>query len=100
MSFLSIEASASKGWTILSGKKKISFEKSMLRLEEIVASLETGELGLEQGMTLYREGMACAKLCRDELEKARHELEIWQAGMNRSADVEDFLEDDSPHGEE
>ena len=29
-------------------------------------------------MTLYKEGAACARYCRQQLDKARHELEMWQ----------------------
>ena len=58
--------------------RKKSFEATMARLEEIVASLEQGDQTLESGMALYREGVAAARGLREQLEKARHELTVWQ----------------------
>ncbi len=62
-------------------KDERRFEDSMKRLEEIVAALEDPELSLEEGMSLYKEGAQCSRYCREKLEKAKHELEIWQNGM-------------------
>ena len=67
----------------MSTKTDNSFEKKMARLQEIVALLESGELPLEKGMALYKEGAACSRYCREQLDKARHELEIWQDGQAR-----------------
>ena len=66
-----------------------SFEKNMKRLEEIVAALESPDLSLEDGMALYREGAQCASQCRQALEKAKHELEMWQDG---NVTIPDFQE--------
>ena len=67
----------------MSAKTDNTFEKKMARLQEIVAALENGDLPLEKGMALYKEGAACSRYCREQLEKARHELEIWQDGQAR-----------------
>lgn len=56
------------------------FEERMKRLEQIVDALESPDISLEAGMALYREGALCARFCREKLEKARHELEMWQDG--------------------
>lgn len=56
-----------------------SFEKNMKRLEEIVTLLESPDLSLEEALSLYKEGTQCSRLCRQELETAKHELEILQA---------------------
>lgn len=53
------------------------FEKKMKRLEEITALLDAGDLSLEDSLKLYREGMRCSRFCREELEKARHEVQVW-----------------------
>lgn len=73
--------------------KTDTFEKKMTRLQEIVTALESGDLPLEKGMTLYKEGAACARQCREQLEKARHELEIWQDGQTHS--VNDLVESEN-----
>lgn len=62
----------------MSAKNDNLFEKKLARLQEIVGALESGDLPLEKGMALYKEGATCARYCRQQLDKARHELEIWQ----------------------
>ena len=64
----------------MSAGKENHFEKKMIRLQEIVTALESGDLPLEEGMALYREGAECSRFCREQLEKARHELSLWQDG--------------------
>ena len=68
----------------MSPKKENLFEKKMARLQEIVSALESGDLPLEEGMALYNEGAACSRFCREQLEKARHELSLWQDGELKS----------------
>lgn len=68
----------------MSPKKENLFEKKMARLQEIVSALESGDLPLEEGMALYKEGAACSRFCREQLEKARHELSLWHDGELKS----------------
>lgn len=81
-------------------RKGKAFEDNMKRLEEIVQALEAPEVSLEQGITLYKEGAQCVKLCREQLEKARQELKVWQVegqddgGSGLAEPVDD--EDDDP----
>lgn len=56
--------------------QKPAFEKQMERLQKIVEELERGDLPLEKGVLLYKEGQALATACRNRLEKARHEVGI------------------------
>lgn len=62
----------------MAAKKEPLFEDKLKRLQEIVAALESPNISLEEGMALYKEGAECSRFCREKLEKARHELEIWQ----------------------
>ena len=64
----------------MKGKKALRFEEAMTRLQEIVAALEDGDQPLEKGIALYKEGAALARFCREQLEKARHEISVWQEG--------------------
>ena len=64
----------------MKGRKTLRFEEAMKRLQEIVAALEDGEQPLEKGIALYKEGAALARFCREQLEKARHEIMVWQEG--------------------
>lgn len=51
--------------------KTQSFEKNIERLQQIVSQLESGELPLEKGVALYKEGQLLAASCREQLEAAR-----------------------------
>ena len=53
---------------------KISFEKSLSRLEEISSLLDSEGLGLEEAIKLYEEGINLSKQCTEMLKKA--ELKI------------------------
>ncbi|GFH62683.1 MAG: exodeoxyribonuclease VII small subunit [Candidatus Desulfovibrio kirbyi] len=71
----------------MSSPPENSFEKNMERLQEIVSVLESVDLSLEKGMELYREGVRCSRLCREQLEKARHEIAVLQDG-----ELQNFME--------
>lgn len=73
----------------MSASKKNLFEKKMARLQEIVAALEKGDLPLEEGMALYKEGAECSRFCREQLEKAKHELVLWQDGEEKALQLGD-----------
>lgn len=64
----------------MKSRKPARFEDAMTRLQEIVTALEDGRQPLEKGIALYKEGAACARFCREQLEKAQHEISVWQAG--------------------
>ncbi|KAA0259159.1 exodeoxyribonuclease VII small subunit [Deferribacter autotrophicus] len=49
--------------------EKNSFEKKMQRLEEIVNILENEELGIEESLQLFQEGMKIGKECKEFLKK-------------------------------
>lgn len=61
----------------------------MKRLGEIVDALESPDISLEEGIALYKEGALCSRFCREKLEKAKHELEIWQDGEAVPLETED-----------
>ena len=51
------------------------FEDAFDRLGEIVGSLESGTVSLEDSLALYAEGMALVKFCGGKLENARIKIE-------------------------
>ena len=51
----------------MSKEKENSFELNMQKLENIVEQLESGEIGLEQSVKLYEEGMKIKKICDKKL---------------------------------
>lgn len=56
-------------------ENKMTFEKAILRLEEIAKLLEEGKLPLENSVELYKEGMELSVFCNKEIEKARLTVE-------------------------
>ncbi|MCB9496783.1 MAG: exodeoxyribonuclease VII small subunit [Fibrobacteria bacterium] len=50
--------------------KARSFEEAMGRLEEVVTSLEAGELPLDAALTRYEEGVGLVRTCREALDAA------------------------------
>lgn len=53
-----------------------SFESKIQRLDEIVKSMETGELPLEESLKLFEEGVKLSRQCQSELEAAEQKVEI------------------------
>ena len=53
-----------------------SFEESLTKLEEIVASLERGDLSLEDSVKLFEEGTRLSAECRKQLEEAEGKVEL------------------------
>ena len=53
-----------------------NFEKAMQRLEEIVKSLEEGDLPLEDSLKTFEEGMKLLKFCSNKLEEAEQKVTL------------------------
>ena len=51
-------------------EKKLSFENALARIDEIVKSLEKGDVSLSESMKLFEEGTKLIARCGDELDKA------------------------------
>lgn len=47
-----------------------TFESAMSRLEEISGVLSQNQVGLDESLKLYEEGVKLLKFCSDKLEKA------------------------------
>ena len=63
-------------------KKKLDFEQSMARLEEIVGLLERGDAPLEQAMTLFEEGAGILRQCSALLDQAEQKVSLLTADEN------------------
>ncbi len=53
---------------------KQSFEKALKRLEEIVSTLENGDVSLEDSIKMFEEGMELARFCSERLNQAEKKL--------------------------
>jgi len=54
----------------------LTFEESILRLEEILHQLEGDKVDLETALSQYEEGVRLLKNCHGILESARQKIEI------------------------
>ena len=50
------------------------FEEAMERLENIVESLESGDLSLEESLKIFEEGMKLVNFCSKKLEEAEEKV--------------------------
>ena len=61
---------------VKASKKKESFEDSLEALEALVRELEAGEKPLEESLELFEKGVGLAKRLSQQLEQAKHQVEI------------------------
>lgn len=54
--------------------EELNFAQAMQELEEVVRKLETGEVPLEEAITLYKRGMELSKHCHEKLANAEQQL--------------------------
>jgi len=53
-----------------------SYEAALQELEELVDSLESGQLPLDQLLTGYQRGAQLLKFCRDKLEAVETQIKV------------------------
>lgn len=63
--------------------KKLSFEQSLSRLDEIVRHLEKGDLPLSESLALYEEGTGLIKQCSKMLDEAEQKVVKLKKGPDR-----------------
>ena len=74
----------------MAAKKKLDFESSMTRLEEIVSLLERGDAPLEKAMTLFEEGARLLRECTRQLDAAEQKVTLLTAGKDGEMIEEPF----------
>lgn len=62
-------------------EKPASFEAALAELEELVATMEGGQLPLEQSLAAYKRGAALLAFCQDALKDAQQQVEILEKGV-------------------
>ena len=55
---------------------KISFTDDLNKLQEIVNQLDSGEMSLEESLSLFEKGVALVNSCRTFLESARQKISL------------------------
>lgn len=57
------------------GEAPVTFEEALRRLDEVVARLESGEIGLEEAVALFEQGQTLLASCRERLAAAQRRIE-------------------------
>ncbi len=78
---------------ILAKKDTPDFEKTLEELEDIVQSLETGELSLEDSLTTFERGIKLTRQCQTALQEAEQRVTILLEKNGET--VEDTFDNDS-----
>ncbi len=60
----------------MTGKTDKDFETSLKKLEQIVRDLESGDMGLNESLGRFEEGITLYKKCRQTLEGAEKKIKI------------------------
>ena len=60
----------------------MNFEQSLKRLDEIVKSLEKGDVSLSDSMSLFEEGTALIKNCGKLLDEAEQKVVMLRKGAD------------------
>ena len=69
---------------------EMSFEEALAALEDVVRSLEGGQVPLEQSIDLYERGEALRKHCDDRLKAAELRVEKIVASDGKATGSEPF----------
>ena len=71
-------------------KKNPTFEENMTRLEQIVKTMERGEVSLEESIKLFQEGTQLVRSCGKLLDEAELQVKKITASADGEPQEEDF----------
>lgn len=71
-------------------EKNTTFEASMQRLEQIVRTMERGDVALEESLKLFQEGTELVKNCEKLLDHAQLQVKKVMTAEDGSPVMEDF----------
>jgi len=70
------------------GKKKMSFEQAIERIEEIVSEIEEGSVPLEESIDKYAEGIKLIEHCRTVLGRAEQKIQLLTKSQGQDQKLE------------
>lgn len=70
------------------------FEASLAQLEKLVARMESGELGLEESLKAFEEGVKLTRQCQETLSAAQQKVQLLME-KNGKALLQDATFDDA-----
>ena len=74
-------------------KKKIDFEKNLGALEDIVHTLEDGELSLEASLNAFEKGVLLTRECQTALTEAEQRVQMLVQKQDGETELLDFNPD-------
>ncbi len=66
-------------------QKQLGFEKQLEQLEEVIASLEQGDMPLDKSIEAYKRGVELTRTLRAQLNGAIEQLKVLDADTNDNA---------------
>ena len=76
-------------------KKNVKYEDALLRLEEIIRSLESGSAELDESLSLFEEGVGLIKLCSEKLDHAEEKVRMLIEAEDGSVTDTPFIKNDN-----
>jgi exodeoxyribonuclease VII small subunit len=68
---------------------EVSFEAALAELEKLVATMETGQLPLEESLVTYKRGVELLQHCQRQLADAEERVRVLDAGILKTFDSGD-----------
>ncbi len=65
-----------------------SFDEALAQLQQVVRTLESGELPLEDSLKVFERGVALSRLCQQQLVSAEQKIEILIRGGDGATEPE------------
>ena len=62
--------------------EKFNFNKGLLKLEEIISKMESGDLSLEESLKYFEEGVKIHRQCHTALSDAEHRISVLSESDN------------------
>jgi exodeoxyribonuclease VII small subunit len=81
-------------------KDEIKFEDALKRLEKLTEEIERGEIGLEESIVCYEEGMKLVARCREILTTAEQRIQKLSCTPQGDLEASDAADLEQPTDEE
>jgi exodeoxyribonuclease VII small subunit len=65
-----------------------SFEAALAELEQIVATMESGQLPLKESLAAYQRGAELLQFCQNALKDAQQQVQVLEKGVLKCFDPE------------
>jgi exodeoxyribonuclease VII small subunit len=72
----------------------MKFEEGLQRLEQIVGTLDEGEVSVDEALALFKEGLSLTKDLSRRLDEIERKVEILVKKENGSIDKKPFLQEE------